>query len=634
MSGIGGVFNRNKKPADPHIITKMINAVKFRGPDGIGFWRDKQVALGHLLLATTPEATGETQPLTFAPAGLTITFDGRLDNRDELTHALKQKGYTQKGVTDAEIVVQAYACWREGCASRLLGDFAFAIWDKKQQQLFCARDINGIKPFYYHASSQHFIFGSELRQLVQHPETPTAINEGMVGEYLICRHVSKTETLYQNIQRLAPAHYLLVTNNRLKIERYWDIKPAHKIIYKNDRDYIDHFLELFREAVACRMRCNAKVGATLSGGIDSPFVVGMAQSILNANNSKQRLETFSVVFPNRIEDESKYIKSVGNMWQTHAHLFPFTNFHHQPEWKLQPTNNIDAPENPLTIIYRNLQIKAVEQGVKVLLSGIGADASFGGNHYLYLSLLSHLNISQIAGEIKNQAGNTGWKNAFSIFLRSIVWPLLPSSTRRYLQGTRNPKLAYHFLQEPFIQRINLRNRLQQFAKADRFADLAKWHSYRIQSGGEFIHVMETEDKSDAQFNLEQRHPFHDRRLIEFAQAIPAFYHRQKEQHKLLIRKAAKNFLPEEMRYRLNFGHFSTVFLEALMSESVNDAFHSLQIKETEWISHKKVISVYDNVVKQYVANQTDALYENYKWLWPLWEIFAMNEWYRQVKNLS
>src|SRR5476649_2651280 len=148
MSGIAGIYNLDGQPVDRARMQRMTDMMAYRGPDGMGCWIDGPVGLGHAMLHTTPESLREIQPLSDERSALCVTLDGRVDNRSELHAALQSKGQPLRTDTDAELVLQAYACWGEDCPQHILGDFAFAIWDGRNRKLFCARDALGIKPFY------------------------------------------------------------------------------------------------------------------------------------------------------------------------------------------------------------------------------------------------------------------------------------------------------------------------------------------------------------------------------------------------------------------------------------------------------------------------------------------------------
>ena len=631
MSAITGIFNRNGSPVNPEIIARMMDSVIHRGSDGQGKWNGGSVSLAHLHLATTPESVGEQQPLVDTDSGLTITFYGRIDNRNELLSQLEAHGLQLFRNTDTELVIKAYECWGVDCAVHLLGDFTFAVWDTRKQQLFCARDIRGIKPFYYHCTHSHFVFGTELEQLFQHPGVSAEINEGMVGEHLVFEFANNEDTLYKDILRLPPAHYLLVDASQFQIRRYWNIEPGKKIHYRRDEEYLEHFLELFREAVDCRLWCNGKVGATLSGGLDSPLVASMAQKLLNEKSGKERLETFSIILPALGDDESRLIKRIANQTGVISNFIPYDRscFDDAPGWDHQALGSHELPNGPLTILFAQLQEAANSRDIRVLLTGTGADVILGGSDYPYYSLARNLKLPRLFNELLYQIYAGGWKRAFSLFLRSAIWPALPRTFRRKLASSRRKLFRSEVLQEEFINKIGLGQRLARTGHAEQFSDLAQWQMHQALMLGRFAYGMELGERSDARFGLEERHPFMDRRLIEFAAAVPDYQHHYVNLNKLLIRSAGQTLMPGIEPYRDFESHFTSCVVDALMCGAARNAFEALSIAEAGWVSKNNVDQAYAKLSSRYHSGTAlqDADYRQVK---QLLGVFLIEKWYQST----
>src|SRR5215813_10090874 len=309
MSGIVGIYNLDGRPVDSTLLARVNDSTSDRGPDGCGYWIQGSVGLGHRMLHTTPESLREHQPLTDEESNLCLTLDGRVDNRDELRAHLLAEGARLRDDTDAELVLRSYECWAIESPKRIVGDFAYAIWDKRNRQFFCARDPIGNKQFYYHISKTRFLCGSELCQLLVDPCTPRDPNEGMVAEYLAVAITDYEETLYQDIFRLPPGHFLIVRTDGIKKQKYWDIDPGKEITYRCDDEYAEQFFEIVREAVRSRLRSQAPVGAYLSGGVDSTTVVGIIKALKDEGiASAGNVSTFSMIFPSVAScDESEYV---------------------------------------------------------------------------------------------------------------------------------------------------------------------------------------------------------------------------------------------------------------------------------------------------------------------------------------
>ena len=322
VSGIAGILHLDGSPINARILQRMTDAIARRGPDGAGTWLNGSVGLGHRMLCTTPEALRERQPLRDESGQVCLVLDGRVDNREDLGKALEAKGITLRDRTDAELVLKAYLQWGEDAPVRILGDFAFAIWDGRHRALFCGRDIFGIRPFNYYRGGNFVLIASELHQLFYDPRVKRIANEGMVAEYLSVQITHCEETLWEGILRLPAAHLMWVRSSGIEKRRYWDFDLSKEIRYKTDEAYASHFLELFREAVRCRLRSYGPIGSYLSGGLDSSSVSVIANELLRKQGRTEALDAFSLVFPGMSCDESEYIQETVRHAGLRSHLFP------------------------------------------------------------------------------------------------------------------------------------------------------------------------------------------------------------------------------------------------------------------------------------------------------------------------
>jgi asparagine synthase (glutamine-hydrolysing) len=220
MSGIAGIIHFDGRPVEPSQVEAMTTAMNYRGPDGINQWRRGNVALGQCILRTTPESLEEIQSLTNEKESLVLVMDGRVDNWEELRRELLGKGAVLRTGADAELVLRAYEVWGRDCLSRIDGDFALVIWDARRQEVFCARDRVGNKPFTWHWTGKTFYFASEQQAILRQAAVPQVLNENMVAEYLAAQWFSNTETLWQGVVRLEAAHTMVVTPSGPALSRY------------------------------------------------------------------------------------------------------------------------------------------------------------------------------------------------------------------------------------------------------------------------------------------------------------------------------------------------------------------------------------------------------------------------------
>src|SRR5258708_6360646 len=250
MSGIAGVFYRDGRPLDREPLGQMLTALAHRGPDGSGTWSEGSVGLVHLSLWTTPESIRERQPLL--RGDVVIVADARIDNRDELIALLALDKHLGQQLTDTELIAAAYERWGRACAEKLLGDFAFVIWDKREQRLFCARDHSGLKPFYYYLLESVFAFASEIKALLCLPEVNATWDNAKIASYLLDLYmlqVDNVTTFFHDIYRLPPAHIFSIDRAATNLQSYWSLDQERELRLASDQHYPDPFLEIFPEPV-------------------------------------------------------------------------------------------------------------------------------------------------------------------------------------------------------------------------------------------------------------------------------------------------------------------------------------------------------------------------------------------------
>src|SRR6202158_4667533 len=399
MSGFAAICNLNSRPVDRDLLARMINAVPYRGPDGIRIWTNGSVGFGHAMLCTTPESLHETQPLVDNDAGLVLTMDGRVDNRDDLAAQLTSKGYRLRDDTDAELILRAYECWGEESPAKIIGDFAYLIWDGARRQIFCARDAVGAKPFFYHSDGRSFSAASELQQILQNPLVSRLPNAGYIAEYLSGQYYTHDETVWSAILRLPPCHTLVVKSNGVVRKRYFDLDPYKTISHRTDEEYAEHFLEIFREAVRCRMRSSdGAVAAQLSGGLDSSSIVSVAVVEIRAGRVRcPRFETFTELYSDPGADERSFSSDVANQWQLVAHTIGTPVFD-RASYVETPRQFRDTP--PYFNSGASLARASAEKGFRIVLTGVGGDQTMGGHGHYYADLIQRLQFGELLSELR------------------------------------------------------------------------------------------------------------------------------------------------------------------------------------------------------------------------------------------
>jgi asparagine synthase (glutamine-hydrolysing) len=316
MSGFVGLHSLDGSPVDRSLLERLTTSLAFRGPDGQEVWGDGPAGFGHAMLSTGAEPARERRAC--AVDGAWIAGDVRIDARGELIVALEAAG--RRGVrqaTDAELILHAWHAWGEGCAARLLGDFAFAIWDGKRRVLLCARDQFGIRPFYYArlrrsaaSAREALVFSNTLEAILQHPGVSDQLNDSAIADFLLFGYSrNPSETTFAGVHSLPPGHCLVCTGGEVRVERYWSL-DVESVRFRRPADYVERFNELLDEAVADRLRDAPRAAILMSGGLDSPSIAASAMAGPGAAGTA--LQAFTYVYDGLIpHDERQWAGMVG-----------------------------------------------------------------------------------------------------------------------------------------------------------------------------------------------------------------------------------------------------------------------------------------------------------------------------------
>ena len=283
MSVIAGMVHLDGAPAGRDAVERIAARLGSRAPDGCSIMCTGSASVLYGRLDVTPGAERDTQPLADPRTALLIVFDGRIDNRSDVIDALELDAGAH--TSDAALVLQAHIVWGEGATERLLGDFAYAIWDDSRRRLVCARDTSGIRPLFYRQGDGWIAWASAIDLLAACIDPMPPANEGMAAEYLTGLVTDKRETLFSNIYRVPPAHQLIASGGATRTRRYWTPATGRDIRYVRDEDYAEHLTALLRTAVTSRLRTARPAGVMLSGGVDSSSVAGLATEVWRAGGA-------------------------------------------------------------------------------------------------------------------------------------------------------------------------------------------------------------------------------------------------------------------------------------------------------------------------------------------------------------
>jgi asparagine synthase (glutamine-hydrolysing) len=623
LSGFIAIVSPEGAPVDPVVLDRMLDALRHRGPDGTGVWRNGSVALAHCQLALTKEAATEKQPHANESGTVRVVLDGRLDNRDELAGQLRADGLGVRDESDAEFLLRAYEYWGEACAARLLGDFAFAIWDGASQTLVCARDVLGIRPLYVHARDGFIAVASEIAPLLRHPAVRREPNEGFIAELLTGQIVNHTDTVWRDISRLRPAHLLTVRQGRVTVRRYWQIDPQVEIRYRRDDDYAEHLADLIRQAVRARCRSAGPVGVMLSGGIDSSSIVGAIHDT-NAVNGSAPLSTFSIVSPEDAWDESPSVDAVAAMWPVSSQRFRA----YEGDcafYASEAAHCEDLPPYPNGTMAHPLFAAAANSGVRVLLTGIWSDEWFTGSFLQYADLLRRGHLGRFWRHYAAQPNRQDVFGPLSMF-RSAFWPLVPPSARKTIKYVLGRDGIPPWVNRSLVSRLGLADRIRPAPPEVSLSTLAKTESYRMATNGLSVHATEAEARSVARFGLETRHPFGDRRIMEFGLAIPDEQRWHGPWTKFVLRNASRRWVPSLVGDRLTLAGASDVLLRAVQQHVESGLWDNSVVVRRNWIDLVPLRRAYNDMLTRYRAS--DDRYE--RLVFPLWLVCAVEVWARNA----
>jgi len=539
MCGIAGIVRKYGEVAERPMIEAMTSAVAHRGPDGSGIFIDKNLALGHRRLSIIDLSENSAQPMFFGDKYV-IVFNGEIYNYVELRNELKILGYTFKTTGDTEVILAAYDFWKENCVTHFNGMWAFCIYDKTADKLFCSRDRFGVKPFYYSTYDGFFKFGSEIRQLFS-AGLPRIVNKKVLSDYLVLGlEEYNEETFFQHILKLNPGHNMFVDlkSGAISIAKYYTIKIDSAISSLSLEDASDLYLKELTRSVSYRLRSDVKVGTCLSGGLDSSAVAALASELYH-QNSTGRFTAITAASVDPTNDEKHFaaqvVKQFDLSWATTTPTKDdFINS--MDEVILTQEEPFGSPS--IFMQYFVMQ-KAQEAGCPVLLDGQGGDESLIGYQRYYPSYINSLPISERLGGIFKSSANSGL-TAVHLMKSYLYFTNAEVRIRRQLNRT-------NFLNSSFSSLIN-RDLVRSMAES--YKDIRELQKIEI-TATQLPHLLKYEDKNSMHFSIETRLPFLDYRLLETSLSLNNHFKVRDGFTKYILRHATKHILPSSIGWRKN-----------------------------------------------------------------------------------
>jgi len=618
MCGIAGLayFNKDRR-ADPGVLKSMADVIQHRGPDDEGFFIEQNVGLAFRRLSIIDLSTGH-QPVSNHNDTVHIIFNGEIYNYLEHRDALKQKGYKFKTTTDTEVILHLYEEYGVDCLQYLRGMFSFAIWDSNKQQLLCARDRFGIKPFFYYLDDEKFVFGSEIKSILKESGIDRTLSYEALNSFFAFGYITSDLAIYDKIKKLQPAHYLLLTfnkNKKIKIDRYWNIEfePDYS---RSEKQWIEEIDATLSETVRLHMIADVPLGAFLSGGIDSSSVVASM-----AKNSDRPIETFSIGFKQEEYSELKYAKEIAKKFNC--------NHHEQivePESIGLLPKLVEAYDEPFadaSAIPTYYVSKFAREHVTVALSGDGGDELFARyNIYPYLQKIYKYNL---APPVINRVVWGG--------LSKIIPQKIRGKTLAYFLSQNRNHLGAHLCIWPAYERkkLILSNGTFRYTDAPEVfkeevlagldkSDFLSNHLYLDMVTYMVDDILTKVDRASMLNSLEVRVPLLDHKFAELTFRIPSNLKLKGGEQKYIFKQAIKSKMPEAIikRPKTGFGVPLSVWFKSGLKEYVNDTLFASRPLLSDYLdwNYIKAMEKHDRDGMQTFSSR-------------IWSLLWFEEWLKQ-----
>ena len=535
MSGIAGIVRLDGGQVDERTLRSLAHSLSFRGPDRQHVWINGCVGLAHTLLRTSEDEESHPQPATL-DGSVWITADVRIDGRSELVRNLESCGRAPVQIADdALLVLHAYHAWGEQCVDRLLGDFSFAIWDGRRRRLFCARDHFGVKPFYFARTADGFVFGSNLDSLRVVPGVSSALNELAVADFLLFGiNQEPTTTVFADIHRLAPAHTLTFTDCGAQTKKYWSVPSDGRVRYRQSTEYVEHFSELLRAAVADRLR-SSRISVWMSGGIDSTSITAVARQVLSESTVPFELSAHTIVYDSLIPDRERgYASVAAQSLGIENRVFRADSYRPFDGWT-DARMFVPEPTGDPFLYMRARQLSDVAAHSRVLLSGEGGDEVLWPSDAI--GVARHTKATEFAASLAR---------TFFVHRRRPPVGLRGALNRRRGKSPAAP--PYPRWMNPILtDRLRLRERWEHVHSIEAPAIHAlRPEAHRRLSSAPWAWYFETSDPGVTRIPVEIRYPFLDLRLVNYLLSIPPIpWCIDKE----ILRVAMHGALPDAVRLR-------------------------------------------------------------------------------------
>jgi asparagine synthase (glutamine-hydrolysing) len=618
MCGIAGIVDYRRRSDGRHITEQMLSAISYRGPDESGIYHSPYATIGNVRLSIIDVAGGQ-QPLCDPTSRYWITFNGEIFNYRELREELERKGNIFRTNSDTEVLVQLYALYGSNCLRKLNGQFAFAIWDRQEEELFFARDRVGIRPFFYSFQDGVFSFASEIKALFTQKNLVRELNyEGLVQAFTFWTTITP-DTVFRNISELSPGYFGYFSRKGFRTMPYWNICFNCEKQSLSFSDTLEKFDELFSDSVRIRLRADVEVAAYLSGGIDSSATVGYIKDI-----EPGILNTFSIGFNEKHFDESHYQNEAVKYFNTRhsrytcsakeiAAIFPKVVWHSEiPLMRTAP-----APMFLLSKLVR-------ENNIKVVVTGEGSDEMLAGYDifketlirkfwasqpdsrfrplllkrlYQYIPQISGANLSTLRMFFKYKLEDTG--NPFYSHL--LRWNNSNHIKRHMSMNVKDQTVSYSPLSSLAMRLPESFDSWNALAKSQWIETTVFMSGYLLSSQG---------DRMSMANSVEGRYPFLDYRVIEFCNSLPSEFKLKGLTEKYLLKKLLKNRIPEGIINRIKQPYrapVSNVFVGQDAPEYAEEMLSEEYTAKADIFDYKSINAAISRIRKAESASEVDDM---------------------------
>ena len=595
MCGFCGFFGTQEEKET--ILRSMMDTIVHRGPDNEGLYIDDHIALGFRRLSIIGLEDGN-QPIHNESGDLTLMFNGEIYNFEVLRDELIALGHVFRTGTDSEVVLHGYEEYGPDILEKLRGMFAFVIWNHKEKSLFGARDFFGIKPLYYTQINGNFLFGSEIKSFLPHPDFVKELNVDALESYLSFQYSSLPETFFKGVFRLPPAHFFFYKKGNLEIHRYWE--PVFSPEEHSLEEWVDQIDEVMQDSIETHKVSDVEVGSFLSSGVDSSYVAACFGGD----------KTFTVGFDYHQYNEIEYAKALSEKvgMKNYSKVISKEEF-----WEVLPTvqYHMDEPLADPAAVALYFVSQLASEHVKVVLSGEGADELFGG-YNIYREPMDLQKYTALPKWIRKFVGKLASRLPFDVKGKNFL-----------IRGSKT--IEERFIGNAFMFSVKERKALLRVQSSAPTPQAITRPFYRKVQGADDVTKMQyvdihtwmagdillKADRMSMAHSLELRVPFLDKEVCELATKIPTRFRVNRENTKFAMRQAAMDHLPKEVadKKKLGFPVPIRVWLredayynkvkDAFFSETAQTFFHQgplLRLLEEHRAGHKdhsrKIWTVY------------------------------------------